>query len=167
MLRPSMRGVMSILACSAISSATSSSIRRPSSGCCSSLPRNMIVTFTLLPSERNFSTWRVLVSKSPLLIFGRYLISLMTVCELLRRDSFARCASRYLNFPKSMMRHTGGAALPATSTRSRPCSSAMASASSSDLIPICAPSGPTRRTCSESICSLTRWSVCVAIAGTR
>ena len=39
--------------------------------------RNMIVTFTLCPSDRNLSTFLVLVSKSPVPILGRYFISLM------------------------------------------------------------------------------------------
>src|SRR5947208_2983083 len=43
----------------------------------------MIVIFTLWPSPRNFDTWRVLVSKSPEPILGRYFISLMAV---LRKD---------------------------------------------------------------------------------
>ena len=50
----------------------------PSSGCCISRPRNMIVTLTLCPSPRNCSTLRVLVSKSPAPILGRYFISLTT-----------------------------------------------------------------------------------------
>ena len=49
----------------------------PSSGWAISRPRNMIVTLTLWPSPRNCSTLRVLVSKSPAPILGRYFISLI------------------------------------------------------------------------------------------
>ena len=59
----------------------------------------MIVIFTLWPSPRNSATLRVLVSKSPVPIFGRYFISLMETADDLRRDSFAFWASSYLNFP--------------------------------------------------------------------
>ena len=51
----------------------------PAPGGASPGPRNMIVTLTLWPSPRNFSTLRVLVSKSPSPILGRYFISLMAI----------------------------------------------------------------------------------------
>ena len=66
-------------------SATWSRIRRPSSGWCISRPRNMIVTLTLWPSPRNFSTLRVLVSKSPLADLG-------AVLHLLDGDVARSCA---------------------------------------------------------------------------
>ena len=46
-------------------------------------PRNMIVTLTLWPSFRNSATLRVLVSKSPRPILGRYFISLMEMFDAL------------------------------------------------------------------------------------
>src|SRR3954452_1072897 len=61
MFRPSWRGADSTIAISFTSSAMRSRIRKPSSGCAISRPRNMIVNFTLLPSPRNRSTWRILV----------------------------------------------------------------------------------------------------------
>src|SRR5690606_9896299 len=53
-----------------------------------------------------------------------------------------------------MTRQTGGFAWAATSTRSRSCARAMARASGSGLMPICCPSGPTRRTSRARILSL-------------
>src|SRR5918996_465648 len=58
-----------------------------------------------------------------------------------------------------MIRHTGGFAWGATSTRSRSCSWARRSASCVDTIPICAPSAPTRRTSGARIRSLMRGSI--------
>src|SRR5687767_15347089 len=58
-----------------------------------------------------------------------------------------------------MIRHTGGFSCGATSTRSRSNSWARRSASCVDTIPICAPSGPTRRTSGERIRSLMRASI--------
>jgi len=59
----------------------------------------MIVSFTLWPSPRNFSTLAVFVSKSPLPILTRYFISLMETEVDFRRDSLARWAASYLNLP--------------------------------------------------------------------
>jgi len=59
----------------------------------------MIVSFTLWPSPRNFSTLAVFVSKSPLPILTRYFISLMEMAVDLRRDCLACCAASYLNLP--------------------------------------------------------------------
>ena len=64
-------------------SATWSRIFMPSSGWDTSRPRNMIVTFTLWPSARNSATLRVLVSKSPCPILGRYFISLIETLRAL------------------------------------------------------------------------------------
>ncbi len=44
-------------------------------------------------------TLRVLVSKSPWPILTRYFISLRVTDDVLRRDSFARCAASNLNLP--------------------------------------------------------------------
>jgi hypothetical protein len=98
------------------------------------------------------------VSKSPVPIFGRYFISLMLVLVVLRRDSFARWAASYLKRLKSMIRQTGGFASAATSTKSRSSCRAMFSASGSDLIPSCLPSGSIRRTSRARIRSLIRCS---------
>ena len=87
-----------------------SRILAPSSGWNTSRPLNMIVTLTLWPSERNSATFRVLVSKSPTPILGRYFISLTETLDAFRRDSLARCFSSYCHFRKSMIRHTGGVA---------------------------------------------------------
>ena len=96
MLRPSSLGAASTLATAATVSATWSRIRLPSSGWLISRPRNMIVILTLWPSPRKRATCRVLVSKSPTPILGRYFISLMLVLVVLRRDSLARWAASYL-----------------------------------------------------------------------
>ena len=159
MLRPSSFGAASILAIEPTCSATWSRSFLPNSGWLISRPRNMIVILTLWPSPRNLVTWRVLVSKSPTPILGRYFISLMLLLVALRRDSLARWASSNLNLPKSMIRHTGGLALGATSTRSKSSWRAMASASGSGLIPSCTPSGSTRRTSLARIRSLIRCSL--------
>src|ERR1019366_7969527 len=119
MLRPSSRGMDSDLPSPSIWSAIRSRIFLPSSGWKTSRPRNMIVILTLWPSSRNLATCRVLVSKSPSPILGRYFISLIPTWTALRLDSLARWAASNLNFPKSMMRQTGGLAIGATSTRSR------------------------------------------------
>src|SRR6266508_5696754 len=57
-----------------------------------------------------------------------------------------------------MIRHTGGLAVGATSTRSRSSSWARLRASWIETIPICDPSGPTSRTCGARILSFTRAS---------
>ncbi len=59
----------------------------------------MIVIFTLWPWPRNSATLRVLVSKSPSLILGRYFISLIDALLDLRRDSLSRWAASYFHFP--------------------------------------------------------------------
>src|SRR5664280_1191709 len=164
MLRPSSRGTDSDLPRPSIWSAIRSRIFFPSSGWKTSRPRNMIVILTLWPSSRNLATWRVLVSKSPGPILGRYFISLTPTFWVLRRDSLAFCASSNLNLPSSMMRQTGGLAPGATSTRSRSRSRAMASASGRSLMPSCSPSGSTRRTSRARMRSLMRGSVVVLVA---
>ena len=87
-------------------------------------------------------------------VFGRTLISLtwMTVCFFLA--SCSRLLVMYLNFPKSMIRQTGGTAIGATSTRSRSWALARWSASDVFTTPNCSPSGPTSRTSGTWICSL-------------
>ena len=99
MFRPSSFGAASTLARSSTFFATSSRIFIPSSGWATSRPRNMIVIFTLCPSPRNLATLRVLVSKSPGPIFGRYFISLIAVVLALRRFSFSRWLASYFHLP--------------------------------------------------------------------
>ena len=99
MFRPSRRGTDSDLPIPSIWSAIRSRIFLPSSGWNTSRPRNMMVILTLWPSSRNLATCRVLVSKSPSPIFGRYFISLIPTWTALRLDSLARWAASNLNFP--------------------------------------------------------------------
>src|SRR5512145_1860872 len=61
-----------------------------------------------------------------------------------------------MNFPKFMIRQTGGCAVGAISTRSRPASFAFASASAITTMPSASPSAPISRTSFQRICSLTR-----------
>src|SRR6266540_7559752 len=61
-----------------------------------------------------------------------------------------------MNFPKFMIRQTGGLAVGAISTRSRPVSFAFWSASAIGTIPRGSPDSPIRRTSFHRICSLTR-----------
>lgn len=62
------------------------------------------------------------------------------------------------------MRHTGGFALSATSTRSRPSSRALDSASGRGLMPSWSPSGPMSRTSRARMRSLIRGSLLLAAA---
>src|SRR5579884_3912092 len=122
MLRPSMRGARSTTPTSASCCAIRRRICSPTCGWAISRPRNHIDTRTLSPSLRKLPTVRVLTCRSCSPIFG------------LRRMPFnsddldflcatrSRLACSYLYFPKSMIRHTGGLAVGATSTRSRPAS---------------------------------------------
>src|ERR1700730_6846203 len=61
-----------------------------------------------------------------------------------------------MNFPKFMIRQTGGLAVGAISTRSRPASFDFTRASALGTTPSASPSAPIRRTSSHRICSLTR-----------
>src|SRR5215831_18613019 len=61
-----------------------------------------------------------------------------------------------MNFPKFMIRQTGGAAVGAISTRSSPASRAFWSASAIATTPSASPSAPIRRTSFHRIWSLTR-----------
>src|SRR5713101_5146462 len=61
-----------------------------------------------------------------------------------------------MNFPKFMIRQTGGLAVGAISTRSRLASFAFWSASAIGTIPSASPASPIRRTSFQRICSLTR-----------
>src|SRR5881296_1552222 len=61
-----------------------------------------------------------------------------------------------MNFPKFMIRQTGGLAVGAISTRSRFASFAFWRASAIATIPSASPASPIRRTSFHRICSLTR-----------
>src|ERR1700693_3556058 len=61
-----------------------------------------------------------------------------------------------MNFPKFMIRQTGGLAVGAISTRSRLASFAFWSASAIGTIPKGSPASPIRRTSFQRVCSLTR-----------
>src|SRR5262249_36543270 len=61
-----------------------------------------------------------------------------------------------MNFPKFMIRQTGGLAVGAISTRSRAASRAFWSASAIGTTPRGSPASPMRRTSFQRICSLTR-----------
>ena len=65
-----------------------------------------------------------------------------------------------------MMRHTGGAAWGATSTKSRCASTAMANASLMGITPTCAPSALISRTSGTLICSLILTLCCFWMAVT-
>src|SRR5215467_12851308 len=61
-----------------------------------------------------------------------------------------------MNFPKFMIRQTGGLAVGAISTKSRLASLAFCRASAIATIPSASPASPIRRTSFHRICSLTR-----------
>src|SRR5215470_15935354 len=61
-----------------------------------------------------------------------------------------------MNFPKFMIRQTGGVAVGAISTKSRPASRAFWRASAITTMPSASPSAPISRTSFQRICSLTR-----------
>src|SRR5215813_13091290 len=61
-----------------------------------------------------------------------------------------------MNFPKFMIRQTGGLAVGAISTKSRLASLAFWRASAIGTIPSASPASPIRRTSFQRICSLTR-----------
>src|SRR5205823_1987723 len=99
-----------------------------------------------------------LKSKSAFSVFGPILTSLTRIVVCFLRASFSRRACVYLYLPKSMMRHTGGCASGATSTRSSSCCRAVSSACWMAMTPSCAPSAPTTRTSRTRIPSLIRIS---------
>src|SRR5215472_8438510 len=61
-----------------------------------------------------------------------------------------------MNFPKFMIRQTGGLAVGAISTKSSAASLAFCSASAIATIPSASPDSPIKRTSFQRICSLTR-----------
>ena len=141
------------------------SIFQPSSVWAISRPLKRTVTFALLPSSRKRRTCLALKSKSCVSVFGPSFTSFtwMIVCFL--RASFCRRACMYLYLPKSMIRHTGGTASAATSTRSISRCRASSSACAMGRIPSCSPSALTTRTSRTRMPSLIRMSLdCMGVA---
>src|SRR5919107_717208 len=99
MLRPSRLGWLSMRPRSSRSVARRLRSLSPKSGCWTSRPRNMMVTFTLSPPRRKRSTWPRLVLKSWSPILGRSFISrtLMFTCFL--RAALRACSFWYLYLP--------------------------------------------------------------------
>src|SRR5438094_419039 len=89
-------------------------------------------------------------------MLGRNLISLTSMIFCFLRASFFFFCSSYLYLPKSRILQTGGSAFGAISTRSRPASEAMTSASLRPTIPTILPRSSTRRTFATPISSLIR-----------
>jgi hypothetical protein len=123
-----------------------------------SLPLKTIWILTLLFFFRNLTAWLALNSKSPSPVLGRKRIpfSLVFFCFLL--FSYFFLVSRYWNFPQSISLHTGGSALGAISTKSKPESLAKWRASWIGKIPCCSPLSPTTLiSWTPLIASLTRF----------
>src|SRR4029077_13274342 len=89
-------------------------------------------------------------------MLGRSLISLTSMIFCFLRASFFFFCSSYLYLPKSRILQTGGSAVGAISTRSRPASEAMVSASLRPTTPTMLPRSSTRRTRITPISSLIR-----------
>src|SRR6266850_1196636 len=89
-------------------------------------------------------------------MLGRNLISLTSMIFCFLRASFFFFCSSYLYLPKSRILQTGGSAFGAISTRSRPASEAMVSASLRPTTPTMLPRSSTRRTCITPISPLIR-----------
>src|SRR4029077_16234394 len=89
-------------------------------------------------------------------MLGRNLISLTSMIFCFLRASFFFFCSSYLYLPKSRILQTGGSAVGAISTRSRPASEAMVSASLRPTTPTMLPRSSTRRTRITPISSLIR-----------
>src|SRR5438876_1173009 len=157
-IRPSSLGLFSVTAMSCVASTILFSIFQPSSVCAISRPLKRTVTLALWPSSMNRRTCLSLKSKSCFSVFGPILTSLTRIVVCFLRASFSRRACVYLYLPKSMMRHTGGCASGATSTRSSSCCRAVSSACWMGMTPSCAPSAPTTRTSRTRIPSLIRIS---------
>src|SRR5262245_34937806 len=143
---PSVRGGCSTLATSSRRVATSLHCRTPISWCASSRPLKRISSRTLSPRERKSRAISTRMSSMCGSVFGRRrtVLSLVLCCLTLDSCAFLFCS--YLNLPKSMILQTGGRTLGATSTRSSPASSAIASACSVGTTPTCFPSWSISRT---------------------
>src|SRR5262245_50307661 len=151
---PSVRGGCSTLATSSRRVATSLHCRTPISWCASSRPLKRISSRTLSPRERKSRAISTRMSSMCGSVFGRRrtVLSLVLCCLTLDSCAFLFCS--YLNLPKSMILQTGGRTLGATSTRSSPASSAIASACSVGTTPTCFPSWSISRTSRMRIFSL-------------
>src|ERR671916_3223317 len=99
MLRPSRLGWLSMRPRSSRSVARRLRSLSPKSGCWTSRPRNMMVTFTLSPPRRKRSTWPRLVLKSWSPIFGRSFISRTLTLTCFLRAALRACSFWYLNLP--------------------------------------------------------------------
>src|SRR5499425_378129 len=164
-IRPSIRGWFSITATSDMISVIFVSIFQPSSVWAISRPLNRTVTLALLPSSRNRRTCFALKSKSCVSVLGPSLTSFTWIVVCFLRASFWRRACMYLYFPKSMIRHTGGTASAATSTRSMSPCRASSNACAMGRIPSCSPSALTTRTSRTRIPSLIRISLdCMGVS---
>ncbi len=162
-MRPSILGLFSVTAMSCVASTILFSIFQPSSVCAISRPLKRTVTFALWPSSRKRRTCLSLKSKSCFSVFGPIFTSLTRIVVCFFRASFSRRACVYLYLPKSMMRHTGGCASGATSTRSSSCCFAVSSACWVGRMPSCAPSALTTRTSRTRMASLMRISCALLI----
>jgi hypothetical protein len=153
--RPSINDSASGSAISASSLLTLFKTFTPNSLWTISRPRNSTYTFTLLPCFRNSIMCFTLNLKSCSSVLGRNLISfkLTVCCFFLAILAFFDCS--YKNLPKSMILHTGGLTVGATSTRSRPFSLAISRAFSILTIPTCCPLSSISLTSGDLILSLT------------
>ena len=153
---PSMRGRASTSPTSNRSRSSLSRIRAPSSRCVISRPRNQIVALTLSPSRQPLA--RVL---HPILVI--VVVGAGTKLDLFDGDDdlfllrlVRLLLGLVLKLAESIMRQTGGSAVAATSTRSKPFSRASRTASRVSITPSCSPSSPMTRTCGTRILSLMR-----------
>src|SRR5215217_2034871 len=99
MFLPSRLGWLSTRPSSSRSPASRLRSLSPSSGCCTSRPRNIMVTFTLSPPRRKRSTWPRLVLKSWSPILGLSLISRTLTLTWFLRAALRACSFWYLNLP--------------------------------------------------------------------
>ena len=159
MLRPSSSGCRSTIPCSANTSAVRISRSRPRLAWLISRPRKRTVTLTRSPLSRNSAARRAFVLRSWTSILTARRTSLKVCDFCFFFCSRSRFWSSYLYCPKSRMRHTGGTAVGATSTRSSPFSWARASAFAVGMTPSCCPSSSMTLTSRMRINSLMRRSL--------
>src|SRR6185437_7800071 len=95
---PSIDGAFSTLETSASFSRIESMMRRPSSMCCNSRPRNSTLTSTLSLCSRNLRAWLILVSTSCSPVLGRTRSS-FTFCWRTLLDFFPFCEFAKRIFP--------------------------------------------------------------------
>src|SRR5918997_1105164 len=114
MLRPSRFGWLSMRPSSSRSPASLLRSLSPSSGCWTSRPRNMIVTFTLSPPRRKRSTWPRLVLKSWSPILGLSFISRTLTLTCFLRAALRACSSVATAHHSSRNRDYGAVRPPRT-----------------------------------------------------